>query len=214
MVKSRRQYRRRGGASREGFQPVPRAFKTVMSYYDRQNLVEAAAGVGAYYTYALTNLFDPNFTAVGTQPVSFDEWATMYRRFRVLANQVEVTFVCNTNAPVEVGYFLSTAPTLPASIFSWPVQSRGNSATLSYNTGGNAVRTFRFKVLPWDILGLTRQQYMDDMDFSHSNSAGPSRTCYMHLFTSAYLAAVANVVHTVKMKYSVELSELAALNIS
>lgn len=201
-------------APHRGIQPVPSAYRTQMAYANVRNVVEAAAGAGAFQTFALTNLFDPDYTGVGFQPVSFDQWSQMYNRFRVMGVKVVMELCSNINVPMQVGYVLSTGPTLPAAPDSWAVQRYADSRMLSYNTGGNAVTRFTFDVKPWVILSLTKQQYLDDMDFSHSATAGPSRTMYLHMFCVGYSAGIGNLMGQVKFTYDVELSEPVGLTVS
>lgn len=212
--RGRKQARRGGLPKSMGYSPVPNAFRTTMSYFTAINLVEAAAGTGVFYTFQLNNLYDPNYTGAGKQPTSFDQWSTLYNRFRVMNVEVQLENVSNINAPMSVGYIITPASTLPADIDAWPTQRICGHAMISYNTGGNAVSKMHFRVQPWLGLSLTKRQYVEEADYSHSSTAGPSRPLYLHLWARGYSGVIGNSIATLVMKYSVELSEPTALSTS
>lgn len=196
-----------------GASPVPNHYVTQMSYFQAPSLTEAAAGAGAYYTFALTNAFDPNFTGAGAQPVSYDQWTQMYSRFRVIKTDVQVTFVNGTSTSGVCTYFLTPTGTMPASPDAWPSQRNGDFDMIGANSGGRPLVMKKFSVLPWEGLSLTKAQYMDDMDFSHSATSGPSRPLYV-TFTIQGFGAVLSCNIAVRLVYHVELSEPVNLTVS
>ncbi len=197
-----------------GYQPVPPAYHTRIAYYDRQIMTESVAAGGAFYSYKLTDLYDPNFTGVGSQPISYDQWSTLYQRFKVMQNIISVTFGNKSTEPMEVGFFMTTTSTLPANPLSWPVQNRGGAKMIAPTAGGPCVHEFRAVVKPWEVFGVTRQQYVDDMDFSHATNSSPTRNIYLHIFVAGYASTALTGQARVTMTYDVELSELLPLTIS
>ncbi len=197
------------------YSPVPPAYKTYFAYNELVNLLEPAAAAGYYYSFQLNNVYDPNFTGTGGQPISFDQWAQMYSRFRVWHIDVQIEFACNTNTPCVVGAYPSPLSTLPGSPRAWPLQIGAKHCMLSYNTGGIANKSLRFSINPWVWLGLTKEQYMNEADYSHSATAGPSRPLYLHVWTFGGLySTIANVACLVTMKFRTELSEPVSLSFS
>lgn len=203
-----------GQINRYGAVPVPNAFITRMGYFDVKTILEAVAGTGSFRTYCLNSVYDPDVTGVGSQPVSFDQWSNMYGRFRVVGADVsiEVTNRVDTAATVVCGYFISTASTLPASPYSWPCQRYGASRSMGPAAGLGRAR-FVFHVRPWLPFSLTKEQYMDDMDFSGTFAAGPLRPLYLHLFVLG-AGAIASADFSTKIGYIVELSEPTANTVS
>lgn len=213
MGKQNARSQKRSGGKRGGnrkqtakLSPVPNAYITRMGFYGNYNIQEVAAGTGAFTTFALTNLYDPDYTGVGTQPISFDQWSTLYARFRVVSVRMELWVVNNTNVVTETGWVASTAPILPATINAWPCQRVSGSRPLSINTGGQATCVFNKVFKPWELMSLTKAQYMSEADYSHTSSAGPSRNCYLNVWCIG-MAGLANIRAGLRLFYDVELSE-------
>lgn len=52
-------------------------------------------GVSAVNVFSANNLFDPNYTGTGHQPMFFDNYAALYSKYKV--NSATITFVCLSN---------------------------------------------------------------------------------------------------------------------
>lgn len=213
--------RRRGGKRSKtlyhkpgiGSSPVPNHYVTQMAYFTTVPIQEAAAGAGGYYTFSLNNCFDPDFSGSGAQPVSFDQWSQMYSRYRVIKTDVVAHWVGGTAVPGDVCYFLSPTGTMPGNPNAWPSQRMGDFDIIGNWTGGKPNVTKKFSVLPWEGLSLTKAQYMDDMDYSHSSTSGPSRPLYC-TFTVRGYGSILAVTLAIRLVYHVELSEPVNMNIS
>ncbi len=205
--------RRRGKKYTGGFSPVPTAYRTRMAYHDHQLLSESAAGTGAWYSYRLNDLFDPNLTGIGTQPVSYDEWCQMYKRLRVCKVMMDVGISNATATGVVCGIIISPTSTLPSNPDSWPCQRFAQHCLLGFSTGMGRTR-FKTTVPLWDAFGITKDQYMDEIEYSHVATSGPIRSAYLHVFVFGVAATIGIVNTSVLLHYDVELSELLALNVS
>ncbi len=193
---------------------VPSAFKTTMMYHEIVGMAEAAVATGSYYTFALTDLNDPNKTGTGAQPTGYDQWGQMYSRFKVTHVALEMSFVNrNTATPCLAGYFVHTSLAPTSSVQAWPIQRYADGRFIQANTGGPSVTGFRLNKPIWDLLSLTKQQYMDDLDFSQVSGAGPTKTVYLSLFVVGQGTA-ANVNGDIRIKYTVELSDPVSLGMS
>lgn len=193
---------------------VPNAFRTTMVYHTLGSLTEAAVNTGAYYTFALTDLYDPDKTGAGLQPVGYDQWAQMYSRFKVMSVELEFQFVNrNSSDEVLVGWFVhnSLAPT--SSVQAWPAQRYAARKFLQAKTGGVSTATMAVSIPIWDVMSVTRQQYVDELDFSQVSGAGPTKTAYISAFAQG-LGTVGSVRFDVKIKYAVELSDPVSLGMS
>lgn len=73
-----------------------------LTYADTVNL---ASGVVGYleHTFSLNNLFDPDVTGVGHQPLGRDEYAELYTRYHVEEAKYEVWVNNNGTAQLAVG---------------------------------------------------------------------------------------------------------------
>jgi hypothetical protein len=194
---------------------VPRAIlpprQTVtVSYSSTATLTEAAAGAGAYRTFTLNNLFDPDFTAVGTQPVGYDQLSNIYSRFRVLRVGIRVTAM-GLSSNAYVGSYPSSQSTLPASFQAYADQPMARSALVQ--AGGPTTR-FYLNVNLWDVFGVTKEEYLIDADFSHLSTSGPARVCYLQTWIQGLLGVVGSPAFETRFTYQVEVSAPLSLNVS
>lgn len=78
-------YRSPGSAS--GF---PDTIVTTLRYVDQRGF-NAAAADDTTYTYRMNDIFDPDFTGAGHQPMGYDQLAAVYNRFQVLSSSIKLT---------------------------------------------------------------------------------------------------------------------------
>lgn len=193
---------------------VPNAFRTTMVYHMTGALTEAAVNTGVYAAFSLIDLNDPDKTGVGLQPVGYDQWGQMYSRFKVTGFKVELQYVNrNDTDEVLVGWFIhnSLAPT--SSVQAWPAQRYAAARLLQASSGGNSTTTMTVSIPIWDVMSITKQQYMDELDFTQVSGAGPTKQAYISVFAQGF-GTVASVRFDYKMKYTVELSDPVSLGMS
>lgn len=205
-------------AGRAGYAPLTliTSKRTVQFPYPYGNLLsEAAPGAGFVWSYRMNSLFDPDFTGIGLQPLGFDQFSALYGRYAVVSASFEVSFSNTTSLPIRVGYFLSPQSTVPALSGSWNMQPFGASVTMGALGSGKDVIVLRGNTSFYNELGVTKQQYRDEADFSATTSASPLRILYLHTFTHS-LTGVSNAtcVAYVKIKFNAELSQLVSQNFS
>lgn len=205
--------------NQSGFGPLianqQQAIRIVHPWSHGSTMSEAGAGLGVVYSFIVNNLYDPNFTGGGTQPIGFDQYAALYSRYRVLKAKIRITFVQRTTIPCRVGYYLSPQSTTPADNNAWLVQNKSaRYKMLGVYTGGDNVADFVADVDIAQVLGLTRQEVLIDQDFSAGTGAGPARNAYLHIFTSSVGGVVATTDYTVSVWFETEWSNPIALGLS
>lgn len=72
--------------------PFPRMKITKHKYVETVSLPGAAAGIVSQYTFAANNMFDPNYTGTGHQPMYRDEMAAQYNFYTVLWAHIKVMY--------------------------------------------------------------------------------------------------------------------------
>ncbi len=83
--------------------PVPDK-KSVTLRYVSQITLDPAASSMAHYLFRANDLFDPDFTGVGHQPMGFDQWMVFYNHFTVVSSRIKVTgFQSGTSGPLANG---------------------------------------------------------------------------------------------------------------
>ncbi len=202
----------RGNARKQGYLKLnylPSRQTVTMAYSGAGWITEGSLAAGATFSLALNSLYDPVVAVGGNQPIPFDQWAAMFNRFRVIHCKITVEFTSLTlpAGASQVGFSLCAVNALPTDTRAWAVQPYTKTRMMSMNNAINGYRRLSYSVVPWDVLGLTRQQYMDDMDYSHSAAGNPSRMLYAILWAVGINGPAASVVYTFFLDYTVEVSE-------
>jgi hypothetical protein len=100
---------------------------------------ESGVASGGNYTYAINNLYDPDKTGIGTQPINFDQMCALYTLFRVIQVDYDIEFVNVTTAAsstATVGVVPSWNDALPTDVIAWMGLPRSKQRMLS-NLGGS-----------------------------------------------------------------------------
>ncbi len=181
-----------------------------LSYTQNLYLVEPGAGTGALNTWRLTDLYDPDFTGVGQQPVGFDQLSALYSRFRVLQVSVCARVTCT-----GVGAIVTLVPSSKSVITS----TFAAHPSLPYAISGIAASgapplVLKSKAKAWDLLKMRKREYLDDMDFTCTASSSPTRGAFVHLSSIGVSGTAQSLVVSFSLNYVVELSEPVAISLS
>jgi len=74
-----------------------RGQKVHMRYAEEIDLDNIITGLGEYI-WRLNNIFDPNQTGTGHQPLSHDQWAALYKNYIVYGAKATVTLIASGNS--------------------------------------------------------------------------------------------------------------------
>lgn len=207
--------KRGGNGSRSNYRlqvQVP-ALRVRLPYSYQGALVESAAALGVAYSFRINDVFDPDFSGGGLQPLGLDQYAQFYGRYHVWGFRYEVTFSTRTQAPIYVGCHFAAQSTLPAVAIAWFV-TNGTVKTkaLGGTTGSNNVVVIRGRANIPDVLGVKMKEY-SDQDFSAAVAASPARPAYLHVWTVGR-TTVATTDISVRLWYDTEFSQPVALGMS
>lgn len=207
--KQSRRRRTRGGEP-SALTATPDFFprKTVkMAYAVKYNLTEGAAGQGTAYALSLNGLYDPDITSVGAQPVTFDQISAMYQLLRVSHVDVDVFIACTNSGggiPCVVGTAINWVNALPNNPVTWAALPMSRSKML-VSGGYPTVANFKFGVKPWKVLGISRVQYMTDLEYASRPTGNPSSQAYLNVWQYG-TTQVASTYIEVRLVYTVEVS--------
>jgi len=183
----------------------PKVVKQALPFLQFFGLTEAAANTGIDRVYRLNDIYDPDYTGAGTTAFGTTAWSNLFTRFLVTKVEIEATFV-NTlaNTDTIVGFvFTAETTALPSSPRVWFTAPYGGSKQLGPAQSSCCRYIHRQSVIPWTILGITKQQYYDDPDFYCTNLSSPSRVLYGHV--AAWGNANSSIVNgSFKAVYHVE----------
>jgi hypothetical protein len=157
-------------------------------------LTEAAAGAGVQYVFGLNNLYDPDVTGAGHQPMYYDQLFTTtgpYQRWTVTNCHVEIV-VANTFTSVNYfGVYVQPGtidyPSLTTLMEKPTVHKR-----LVGSSAGLGVKTIRFNVPINAAFGVPRQKLIDDDVYSGFWNSAPSQILYLAIMVYGLNATIAS----------------------
>lgn len=160
-------------------------------------------GAPASAIFKANSAFDPTGTVGATQPYMYDQWATLYAKYRVhgigwrcqpsigstgvTSTSVRELIVCPTR---QAGAFATTslmAQQAGAKSHRWQINGSGSDNTINSQTEGY------FQMAA--IAGMTKSIYASDDTVSALVSADPALLIYLH-FTTYDPVGVADVTTT------------------
>lgn len=177
-------------------------------YAENVTLTSVDALTPASHTMSLNNLYDPNISGTGYQPIGFDQMCALWANYRVLAARVRLE-VFPTPAAATVGFYPSGFSSLPADWNAWTVQPFAVSTTSSTTQPRRITKS----IVPWNVLGVKKENYMSENDYLSSATGGPLRPVYLQLFAKAAGLATATATR-VYIEYTVLASQPIALGMS
>jgi hypothetical protein len=200
------------------FRPMPN-MRVSLLFRQEKLFSESAAGVGANNWYRINGAFDPDQSVGGPSALGFSNYATLYTSYRVLAMRIRVEgtigasvggnhFACVTLMPNPRQV---TAPSDPA---LWGGEYLSESKTLVYTSnGGKNTFTLDKTFYPWEVLRITKDQYMTEADYSSLVTTTPVKECYVALGVNGIQsAATITLLAMVTISYEVEFFEPALLS--
>ena len=121
----RKTYKKKKRSKRRAYYPLvsmgtPSGVQTnrraKLRYSDLITLTSTSGGRGSY-TFRANSVFDPDYTATGHQPISYDFWANMYNHYVVLGSKITMTVADSgtSTTPGIIGIFLDDDTTIPYS---------------------------------------------------------------------------------------------------
>lgn len=130
-----------------------------------------------YWQFRLNSLFDPDFTGGGSQPTTFDQWMTLYDRYRVLATTAEVDIVEVSNPQQAIcaagSPSVDAVPTLTyTGICGMRDAVVGTSGT--FMNERRFRRTFAMK----DVFGVDEEAMMSEVNYSGTSSTSAPSVAY------------------------------------
>lgn len=186
---------------------LPRKTVKQLTYTEIFNVTSGASGAtGSSSQFALNDLYDPYANGTGHQPYGFDQLQTWYDKYMVLG--CEITIDANTigGASEQLIFFSfadSAASGTLTGLASAQTLEKPMTGALILSPEGNA-RTSRvtLKVNPWDVEGISKRQYMDNLSqYAAYFTASPSLVPTIHIYNGSPSGAssqVATIVLTIK----------------
>lgn len=170
--------------------------------------VALSAAFADQRTYAFNDLYDPNVTGVGAQPVGFDQWSSLYGRYFVTGCRF-TTELHNLSAavPVIIVAYPSTDATALTATADAAGQPYARTLTAS-GTSGIAYARFTHNHSTTKIVGRD----ITSINFTGAAAASPANRVYHQIVIgSADGSTNYNIILRVRMVFKVRFYQKIAL---
>ena len=146
--------------------------------------MSSTAGVRVVQVFTLNDLNDPNQTGVGAQPEGYDEWCTLYDRWRVVKSHIKITMASFGTTPATNSFRVVLVPLSTAT----PESSMADAASSVYAqqrfTSGatNPVLVMEKTMTMATLKGVSPQAVLDEINYSGATGAGPALGAWWHIY--------------------------------
>jgi hypothetical protein len=177
--------------------------------FEYTDFIAASAAANTYsYQWRINSLFDPNFTATGSQPVGFDEMAAIYNKYRVYRAEIETTLSCADTAAVAC----VATPDNPAYLTTIVLGGMPHAKVGMTVKNGPPAR-FKTMVDIHTVFGVPFITLESDDQFASGVTTNPTNTAFWNIaFDTIGATDVCSITQRIKM-YT-RMYKRDALNIS
>jgi hypothetical protein len=158
---------------------MPSEMKVAMKY---THFISAVTSIASNYDYMinLNSVYDPDRTGVGHQAMTYDQWSTLYNRYRVDSCNVKVVWGQAPSSGIAVsllGNNYGAGITDPFQVNESPHKISG------VMVGGGSAKTLSKTFNLADIPGVTREVYNADDRYQAVIGNSPTEVIVAHIGT-------------------------------
>lgn len=163
--------------------PQKQVVKLKTSWLGQHN---PAAGTLGADVIALNGAFDPMLAFGSQQPLYYDQWSAMYRRYCVIGWKIrfQIATTDNTN-PTVFGFCPTTGSTALASHMYYK-EIAGNKSVICTPDVDKNYLTVKGSVKKYLHPNSKRVSLLDDPNTYQLTSANPTNVVYGHIYTQAF----------------------------
>jgi len=205
----------RGTMIQVGPNPFPRRFRVRLKYSETPTVSTAGSvNTAASYTWRLSSLYDPNFSAGGHQPYQFDQLSSLYSYYKVYkcAYAVRISSTTGSHGPAYCGINIRSDLDTNDAVSGKDldtIRERANTWTQILAAGGSRTDTGNFRGLVDNCTYFcnTRAEFNTDVSiYFGATNANPSRNIYLEAFVVDPTAGTAiSTVMSVELVYYAEM---------
>ena len=193
-------------SSRDGVYGLGQSFRTKLKYVEAVVLQSVAGAVGRN-VFSPQNMFDPNNTGTGHQPMFWDQFTPLYGKYKVHNANISVSFNVQTETAgtsvFAVGILGGSATTIAADPNTNMEDNHGTYTILNGRNGDSGQKTLTLDYAPWRDVGLS----VGDDTLNTNTSAGPSSYFWNVWAADLNSVGTTNVMAVVTIIYDVEFSD-------
>lgn len=187
-TKTRRKGRRYG---RTYMPPVSRGIipntRLVKMRYVENIQIDASLGLAGDYVFRANDIYDPNYTSLGHQPMGHDEMALLYHNYLVCGSRMSATFTASGSVPgqssANCGILLKDTATAETSPTTWIERNKSNHRGLTDADGSKSEVTVTKNFSTKKFFGLKN---LRGQTTTHGAAFGSSTTddVYFHVIVA------------------------------
>lgn len=204
--KPRKNYKRRKLTSNYVPSGMPTQRVAKLRYVEHISL-QSILGNIATYVFSANDLYDPNHTGTGHQPMGFDQWATLFNHYTVLGSRcsVKAAFKANNVSASMVGMYLTDGKIAPYTDSDQFQEARKGQTRLLSSGQSQAVRISQ-------NYSAKRFHNVKDVKDNISRlgaavSTSPAEEAFFNIWCQTKDGATKNFTFIVEIDYIVSFSE-------
>jgi len=185
-----------------------------MLYYDSRFEMTQASGLLTVHYFRANDVYDPDSSGVGHQPIGFDQAMLFWEQFAVFSSKISVTFRSNTTDSMRVGVFLNpdqTNPTIQQLMENGYCKSAvvQGAASASSISGYHAVKTVNLTCDNVRYFQMkNKEAYFSNPNFIGNVASSPVELVYFGVFAFNQVNAnPIDVFFDVELSYDVRFQE-------
>jgi len=172
-------------------------------------------GVVAYTDQVINinNTYDPDNSGAGHQPRGFDQWMTVYNKYRVSRLDVNILVRQRASHGLNVRALANNQSASLGSDFN--LAEFTNHIYIGQTASNTPPLQRRLTFYPHKILGLPWQQYISAEETAGTATTSPSDSCFLHVVAQAVdQTTVLDIEWEIQLMYRVTLFDRQNLAIS
>lgn len=171
--------------------------------YVQNDTLTTTSGTVDYQTYSCNNLFDPDYSGGGHQPLYFDQMSLLYHHYTVIGSKIEICYgnstggsIYGTSVFTPLNMTLHIHPSATPSIVDPILVSEQNNVKLNMLPAGDYCKRVSSK---WSAKKFFGGSILGNDELKGTPSAGPVEQSYW-TFAIKPVDAVSTCAVTVQVK--------------
>jgi len=188
----------------------------LMRYSEAVDLDSTVSGISTYQ-YRMNNIYDPNYTGVGHQPISHDQWAALYKNYIVYGFSAQVHFgvqhtAASGNGTMTVGIVPNMTSAMPLTDQDTFLEYSNSKSKILGTIDGAGCATFNTGYINIADLAGMKGVVTDASQWGAAFGANPSNEAFLTLFALNDDGVTGNVNARVLLNYYCWIYEPADLS--
>lgn len=153
-----------------------------MRYVDKFQFPNTTLGATAFQTIAINDVFDPDRTNIGHQPMIYDQVSTIFENYCVTKMKYKLSFINPSNdSTIIVGFYVNDRPETAVNVTSLVEQGMCQWRHITVKQGPNAA-VFEGTIDIPKVMGYNYSEYVANPKFETDFGLSPTDPAFMHIF--------------------------------